>query len=216
MSNNTSQRTRIKICGITNIEDVKAAIEAGADAIGFVFAPRSPRCITLDKAIEIGKVVGPFITTVALYQNPKITEPTLTQWLGDWLQLHGEEDEDFLSQLRRCVIKGFQFDPEQVRRWDNCPHVDALLIDGSSGGKGQSFDHTALAKMRDEIEKPIILAGGLTPENVSDAIRTVHPYAVDVSSGVEESPGRKDPELMHAICRAVREADQELTNQRAS
>jgi phosphoribosylanthranilate isomerase len=201
------QRTRIKICGITSPDAAEAAVEAGADAIGFVFAPNSPRCVDVRQASEIAQAVGPFVTTVAVYQDPSPDDPALQNWLGDWLQMHGDEDETDLSQLRRCIIKGFRFDPEQVRRWNRCTYVDALLIDGPRGGSGEAFDHHALGAMMTEISRPVILAGGLTPENVGEAIRTVRPYAVDVSSGVETEPGVKSAKLIAEFCAAVREAD---------
>ena len=108
---------------------------------------------------------------------------------------------------QRHVVRGFEFTPEAVREWDRCDAVRALLVDGSAGGAGESFDHGALAAMQAEISKPVIVAGGLTPDNVAAAVRNVRPFGVDVSSGVESAPGEKDPSLMEAFCAAVREAD---------
>ena len=128
---------------------------------------------------------------------------------GTWVQLHGEEDEQVVAQFTRTkhVIKGFQFDREQVLRWNADPHVDVLLIDGSAGGEGEAFDHQELADMMPQIEKPIILAGGLNAKNVGQAIKTVHPFYVDVSSAVESTPGVKDTELIREFCDAVAQAD---------
>ena len=123
------------------------------------------------------------------------------------MQLHGRETEEVVARAPRPVIRGFGFDAEEVRRWEACPHVAALLIDGPAAGSGAAFDHHALAALRTELRKPVILAGGLTPENVADAIRVVRPDAVDVSSGVESSPGVKDPERIRAFCAAVRAAE---------
>jgi len=131
-----------------------------------------------------------------------------------WVQLHGDEDEQAVAEFAKTkhVIKGFCFDPEQVKRWNADPHIDVLLIDGSSGGKGDLFDHQQLAEMMPTIEKPIILAGGLNAENVSAAINTVRPFCVDVSSAVESAPGVKDPELIREFCEAVIKADNEVYN----
>ena len=130
---------------------------------------------------------------------------------GAWCQVHGSADDDALAALAavRPVVRGFRFEPAAVRRWDGHAAITALLVDGSAGGAGTPFDHAALADLRGEIRKPVILAGGLTPENVADAVRTVRPYAVDVSTGVESAPGEKAPDLVRAFCAAVRAADRE-------
>src|SRR5262249_34025896 len=107
----------------------------------------------------------------------------------------------------RHIIKGMRFDPVQIRRWDQIPHVNALLIDGPAGGGGEGFDHKPLADLMRTISKPVILAGGLTAATVGEAIRTVQPYGVDVSSGVESSRGVKDATMIREFCAAVREAD---------
>ena len=203
----THVRTRIKICGITSVDLAKAAAVAGADLIGVMFAPRSPRLVDLDTAQAISDSLPPDVTPVAVYQDPKPGDDTLRHWFGNWAQFHGDEDESFLARVPFRVIKGFRFDPEAVRRWDACPAVEVLLIDGAGGGEGESFDHAPLADMMNEISKPVVLAGGLTAENVVEAIHTVQPYGVDVSSGVETSRGVKDPALMRAFCHAVRVAD---------
>ncbi len=202
-------RTRIKICGVTSADIAEAAVEAGADAIGLVFAKNSPRRIDMDDAIEIADAVAPFITVIGLFQLTRADDPLLDEWWGEWVQLHGNEDEALVEQVAQThkVVRGFRFDEEQVRRWNACPYVESLLIDGTSGGGGAGFDHAALAALKHELDKPIILAGGLNAENVGNAIRAVRPFAVDVSSGVESGPGVKDPDLIRAFCNAVREAD---------
>ncbi len=202
------RRTRIKICGITSPEAARAAARAGADAIGLVFAPASPRFLEPDHARRIAECLPPFVTVVRVYDAIPSPDPALAAG-RPWCQLHGAVDAAALGELARTrrIVRGFPFEPGAVDRWDAESAVDALLIDGSPGGEGASFDHAALAAMMDRITKPVILAGGLNPENVGAAIRTVRPFAVDVSSGVESAPGRKDPELVHAFCAAVREAD---------
>lgn len=203
-------RTRIKICGVMDVATAEVASEAGADAVGVMFAEHSPRRITPILAREITEAVSPFITVVGVYQleTPAGSRPDVESFFGTWYQMHGQEDERFIERLRkpgRRIIKGFQFDAEQVRRWDRCDAVDALLIDGSSGGAGSGFDHEQLGEMMQRIKKPVILAGGLTAENVADAIAMVGPYAVDVSSGVESKRGRKDAGKVRAFCDAVRD-----------
>ncbi len=209
----TSRTTRIKICGITSIELASAAIEAGADIIGLmVNVPSSPRNLSIEKAQEIAKALPPQTMAVVVTQNasPQIAG----QFTCTCIQLHGEEDEQAIAEFAKTkhVIKGFRFDPEQVKRFNADPHRDVLLIDGSTGGKGEAFDHEQLAKMMPTIEKPIILAGGLNAENVGKAIDTVRPFCVDVSSAVESAPGVKDPDLIRAFCDAVIKADNEVYN----
>jgi phosphoribosylanthranilate isomerase len=205
-------RTRIKICGITSVELAVTAVEAGADAIGLVFAKKSPRCIDIDTALEIAESLPPFVTPIGLFQLDRADDPALAEWWGEWVQLHGKEDETLVEQVAEShrVIRGFRFSQSEVARWERCEYVHTLLIDGSPGGGGETFDHAALASMRDEIIKPIILAGGLTAQNVGDAIREVRPFAVDVSSGVERERGVKDAKLIEEYCAAVRDADADI------
>jgi len=207
------QRTRIKICGITSVEAARAAVEAGADAIGLVLATGSPRSIDHGLAERIAGSLPPLIAAVRVYRD--VVEEEVCAWPGQWLQVHGDEDEAYLAgirnaEARRSIIRGFHFSADAVRRWAACPHVDALLIDGPRAGSGEAFDHAELAAMMPQIAMPVILAGGLTPENVARAIGIVRPWGVDVSSGVESSPGVKDPSLIAAFCRAVRRADASL------
>ncbi len=206
-------RTRIKICGITSKEAAQAAVDAGADAIGLVAVEASARYVDHHRAEMISSSLPPWIDAVRVFADEPPDE--IATWPGRHLQLHGNEDEQYIDDLRRwcdrsSIIRGFRFNGDAVQRWMDCPSVLALLIDGSAGGEGRAFDHTELAAMMDGIDKPVILAGGLTPENIGEAVQTVHPYAVDVSSGVEASKGVKDPELIFAFCEAVRRADASL------
>ena len=204
-------QTWIKICGITSVELAEIAVQAGADAVGVVFAEKSPRLIDKSLAKQIISVLPDTVTPVGLYQNPPLQDVSGSQgWFLPWLQLHGDEDEAFISRIEgHHIIKGFRFDPDEARRWDECPGVDVLLIDGTSGGGGGAFPHEQLAEMMSEIETPVVLAGGLTPDNVAEAIRIVKPYGVDVSSGVESSRGVKDAGLIREFCDAVRQEDGE-------
>ncbi len=197
--------TLIKICGLRSAEMARAAVEAGADAIGFVIeVPGSPRTLSVGEANAIAATLPPRIITIAVLSDP---DPAVAeQWHGTWLQLHGSEDERTVARFARTrhVIRGFPFDPDSIRRWNDCTDVNTLLIDGSAGGRGEAFHHEELAALMPRISKPVVLAGGLTPDNVADAIRTVHPWAVDVSSGVETDPGVKDEGLIRRFCAAVR------------
>jgi phosphoribosylanthranilate isomerase len=210
MTEAATSRTRIKICGIRDIETAAEAITAGADAIGLVMVEGSPRYVTPARAGEIASILPPFVTSVGLVANlskPKAIR-ALEQANVDWAQVHGDESPAFVESLGVPVIRGFEFSGAAVRTWDAVEAVEALLVDGSAqGGQGETFSWDGLASMLAEITKPIILAGGLTPENVGLAIETIQPWAVDVSSGVETGRGVKSPELIHEFCQAVRAAD---------
>jgi phosphoribosylanthranilate isomerase len=207
------QRTRIKVCGITNETDALIAAECGADALGFVFFKGSPRYIEPEKAWEAASALPPFVQTVGLFVNAKAETIDETRELFpfDITQLHGNEPEPVVRECMPPVIKAVKFDPATIEadlaKWSLVEEVCAVLIDGSSGGEGIAFDWSALAKVRDACEHPIIIAGGLTPENVGEAIRAVRPWAVDVSSGVEREKGVKDAGLIARFCDAVRRAD---------
>ena len=205
-------RTRIKICGVRSVEIALAAVDAGADAIGFMFVKGSARAIDPEEAAEIMWSLPPMITTVGVFMNASVdTFSDIEEACPTHLaQLHGNESE---PTVRACgpAIKAVRYDPTTIRaeleRWDAIEEVDAILVDGSGGGEGVSFEWSGLAAVSEGISTPIVLAGGLTPENVGEAIRAVHPYAVDVSSGVERERGVKDPRLIEAFCEAVRQAD---------
>lgn len=210
-------RTRIKFCGITSEKDAFAAVEAGADAIGFVFEKSSSRYVDPDKAWDYACAVPPFVMKVGLLVNPTLDayDATREAFPFDLGQLHGDEPEETVRECGPDLIKAIRFDEStiesQIARWNPVHQIDALLIDGSAGGKGEAFHWGKLAPHVATCDHPIILAGGLTSENVGEAIRTVRPYAVDVSTGIEDSTGVKSPAKMAAFVEAVRETDASLT-----
>lgn len=197
---------RIKICGITNEEDGLAAAKFGADALGFVFAP-SPRRISVERAREIIKVLPPLVQTVGVFVNedPEKVLSTAAACGLDILQFHGDESAAYCSSFDRRVIKAVRLqsrdDLDKLSKYVNV--VDALLLDtyvpNKLGGTGITFDWKLAVKARRYGR--IILAGGLNPENVAAAISMVKPYAVDASSGLEQSPGAKDHEKMAQFMR---------------
>ena len=201
-------RTRVKICGITRIEDAIAAAQAGADAIGFVFDPKSPRHVHPDQALKIARALPPFITIVGLFVNaaPDTIEGVLSHVPLDLIQFHGNEKPEQCRRYHRSYIKAIHMKPDVDLREMARLYSDAtgLLLDtyvaDVAGGSGQAFDWSRIPS---DIGKSVILAGGLTPENVGDAVRRVHPYAVDVSSGVEQSKGVKDANKISAFIEAV-------------
>jgi phosphoribosylanthranilate isomerase len=215
-------RTRIKICGIKDPDTALAALDAGADAVGLVFVEKSPRSVTLDQAKAITNALPGDAVSVGLF----VDEPgeTMKQFMDEAnltvAQLHGHESIDDLDPLFGVPAwKALPFDEHfqhTASTWDHDPRVEALLVDTPptgelTGGSGISFDWAGLASVKEHLAKPIILAGGLTPDNVGDAIRAVKPYAVDVSSGVESSRGVKDIGLIKAFCEAVRAADDTIS-----
>lgn len=206
-------RTRIKICGITDEDGLFAAADAGADAVGFVFHPKSRRFIEPEEAFELIGLLPPFVASVGLFVDASVDRFSDMEEMcpTDLSQLHGNESEQVVRDCGPKVIKAVKFDPatieKELARWDKIDEVDAILVDGSSGGAGETFDWNALAKVKTTTSKPLIIAGGLTHENVAEAIRIVRPYGVDVSSGVESEPGQKDRTLIAKFCEAVRRAD---------
>ena len=205
-------RTRIKICGVRSAEIARAAVNAGADAVGFMFVRNSVRAIEPEAAAEIMWGLPPMLTTVGVFMNASVDAFTdiEEECPTHYAQLHGNEDE---PTVRQCgpAIKAVRYDPATIRRdlerWDAIDEVDAILVDGGGGGEGVAFDWAGLRAAMEGMATPIILAGGLTPTNVAAAIRAVRPFAVDVSSGVERDRGVKDPALIEAFCDAVRAAD---------
>jgi phosphoribosylanthranilate isomerase len=187
---------KVKICGITNLEDALTAIDAGADALGFVFHPKSPRHVFPEQAAAIIRHLPPFVHTVGLFVNEPLNtvNATVDQCGLDLVQLHGEEDAGYCDLVKRRVIKTFRVKDitslEPMRNY----RVAAFLLDAWSpaahGGTGQTFNWEIAACASQS--NRIILAGGLAPGNVAEAVCKVRPYAVDVSSGVESRPGKKD------------------------
>ena len=200
--------TRVKICGITNLEDALAAAEFGADALGFVFA-ESPRRIDPERAAEIVRSLPPFITSVGLFVNesPDVVGNIVKECRLDALQFHGNESPGYCRQFMIKRIKAFRIGDENGLRVIPHYRVDAYLLDtyveGVPGGTGKCFDWD-LALRAKGFGKPVILAGGLTPHNVAEAVRKVDPYGVDVSTGIEVKPGKKDHKKMKRIIEIVR------------
>ena len=204
-------RTRVKICGITRCEDAQLAVDAGADAIGLVFYEKSPRFVNIELAAEISRVIPAFVSRVALFKDAQqqMIESVLEQVEIDLIQFHGSETADYCEQFNRPYIKaigmkGTEHDADFLITSARSYQSDkAILLDGhapgEAGGTGESFDWTSIAA----VDKPIVLAGGLTPANVKQAIDLVHPFAVDVSSGVESSPGIKDKDKVAAFMKQV-------------
>ena len=200
--------TRIKICGTTNLDDALMAVEAGADALGFIFVPDTPRYLHPDKAAKIIEELPPFITTVGLFVNANQSEiDTIADSCSlDAVQLHGEEPPELCQALNRRVVKAFRVKDETSLANLQDYRVSAYLLDtyvkGAMGGTGKVFDWNLAVKAKNYGR--IILAGGLNPENITLAISRVRPYGVDVSSGVEMRPGLKDPAKIKAFVGAVR------------
>ncbi len=200
--------TRVKICGITRIEDALTAAQAGADAIGFVFDPKSPRHVHPDQALKITRALPPFVTVVGLFVNaaPDTIEGVLTHVPLDLIQFHGNEKPEQCRRYHRSYIKAIHMKPDVDLREMARLYGDAtgLLLDtyvaDAAGGSGQAFDWNRIPR---DLGKPVILAGGLTPENVAEAVRKVRPFAVDVSSGVEQGKGIKDAKKISDFIDAV-------------
>ena len=204
-------RTRIKICGLTRAEDVRAAVEAGADAIGLVFYPPSPRFVPLARAAKLASLIPPFVTTVGLFVNPE--ESFVTEALEcvplQLLQFHGDESEVECARYGRPWIKAARVRPGvDLVEFSACHSSAAgLLLDAfveGYGGGGKVFDWSLIPV---DLGRPLILSGGLDPDNVGEAVRRVRPWAVDVSSGVESGKGIKDAALIAAFIAGVRHAD---------
>lgn len=201
-----SEPTRIKICGIRTAEALEAAVDAGADYLGFVHWAGSPRCISLEDAARLAQALPETTTPVSLFVDESIERMLETPFR--WIQLHGDEDESTCQRLREAghrIIRGFHFSPEAIKRWADCGYVDLLLVDGSkTGGTGESFDHAALTELTPRLQTPLIVAGGLDPENVGGIVQTTRCWGVDVSSGVESERGIKNPDRIRAFCHEVR------------
>ena len=200
---------RSKICGITRMEDALAAVEAGADAIGFVFYAKSPRAVTVQQARAIIAGLPPFVTTVGLFVNASACElnETLDAVPLDLLQFHGDESPEECAGYHRPYIKALRVKAGDDIAASCAAYAGAsgILLDayveGIPGGTGEAFDWSLIPQ---GLSKPIILAGGLCAENVAQAIAQVRPYAVDVSGGVEQGKGIKDSAKIRAFMQAVR------------
>jgi len=204
-------RTRVKICGITRAEDARAAARAGADAIGLVFYPPSPRYLSTERAVEIRDALAPFVQTVALFVNPDAAQvaQVLQRVRPALLQFHGEETPQFCSQFGTPFVKACRVRPgvdalEYLRPFSRAA---AWLFDShvpEYGGVGEAFDRSLAPATQ---ERPVILSGGLSRDNVAEAVRRVRPWGVDVSSGVESAKGIKDAAKIAAFIAEVRNAD---------
>jgi phosphoribosylanthranilate isomerase len=203
--------TRVKICGITELKDACVCVDAGAHALGFVFYRKSPRFVSFQAAARICRELPPFILKVGVFVNEKkrVIDRIAKECCLDILQLHGDESPDFCRKFDRKAVKAFQLrnskDLKQLGKYD----VDAFLLDTFSselrGGTGR-IGNWELALRAKRAGHPMILSGGLTSSNVVEAIQKVQPFAVDVSSGVEKSPGKKDHTKIRSFLRKVREA----------
>lgn len=201
---------RIKICGFTRVEDLQQGVQAGADAIGLVFYPPSPRYVDLPTAQALARAVPPFVAVVGLFVNadPAVVRETLAAVPIHLLQFHGDEDEAYCRQFDRPYMKAARVRPgmDLLQYAAEFPSAQAILLDAfvdGYGGGGKVFDWAAIPA---NMGKPIVLSGGLDADNVADAVRRVQPAAVDVSSGVEAAKGIKDAEKMRAFVAAVRSA----------
>jgi phosphoribosylanthranilate isomerase len=204
-------RTRVKICGITRTADARAAADAGADAIGLVFYPPSPRYLSVERAVEIRDALPPFVQTVALFVNADAAQ--IAQVIGRvhpaMLQFHGDEAAEFCGQFGLPFVKACRIKPgtDVLTYLEPYGRAAAWLVDShvpEFGGVGESFDWSLVPKER---ARPLILSGGLDRGNVGKAIRAVRPWGVDVSSGVESTKGIKDAAKMIAFVSEVRNAD---------
>jgi phosphoribosylanthranilate isomerase len=204
-------RTRIKICGITSIKDAHYACEAGVDAIGLVFYKKSPRNVSIEMAADICNSLPPFVTSVGLFLDaPKeFVDSVLTNVALDLLQFHGSEQANYCESFMRPYIKaigmqGISNEAEFSQLADQYPGAKGFLVDshatGKAGGTGKTFDWENVPR---NYKKPIILAGGLNPENIAEAMQQVDVYGIDLSSGVESHAGIKDPQKIKQLMTEV-------------
>lgn len=198
----------VKICGITREQDACTAVEQGAHAVGFIFWPRSPRFVEPSLVRRIVRTLPPFVTPVGVFVNEsadRINAVAEQAHLGA-VQLHGDESLDLLAAIDRPIIKSVsQLAPDTADRW---PSTVMLLVDADDparrGGTGLKADWHAASRLA--VRRPVLLAGGLTPENVEEAIDTVGPFGIDISSGVESAPGIKSPQRIKSLFEAIRRA----------
>ena len=204
-------RTRVKICGITRCEDAQLVVDAGVDAIGLVFYEKSSRFVSNMRAAEISQIIPAFVSRVALFKDAdeQMVHSVLADVEIDLIQFHGSETGDFCEQFKLPYIKALGMKGTEhdvsflLANVEKFRSAKALLLDGhapgEAGGTGEAFAWESITT----VAKPIVLAGGLTPDNVKQAIDLVHPFAVDVSSGVESSPGIKDKNKVAAFMKQV-------------
>ncbi|NRF70812.1 phosphoribosylanthranilate isomerase [Aquincola sp. S2] len=209
-------RTRIKICGLTREADVDTAVECGADAIGLVLYPKSPRAISLARAAELARRLPPFVTPVCLFVNAiaEDVEAALDAVPNALLQFHGDETPADCERFKRPYLRAARMAPGLALLDFASAHASAagLLLDAhveGYGGGGKAFDWSLVPA---HVPLPVVLSGGLSPANVIDGVMSVRPWAVDVSSGVESAKGLKDAALMRRFCEAVREADARIAD----
>jgi len=208
--------TRIKICGITRVEDLLAAVHSGAHALGLVFYGKSPRHVSLQQAAHLAAATPPFITLVGLFVNPSVAEvrEVLKAVPLDVLQFHGEEEPAFCAQFGRPYLKAIRVKAgvDLVQYAARFSAAQGLLLDafveGTHGGTGASFDWRLIPP---KLQLPVILSGGLNVDNVAEALRQVRPYAVDISSGVEAGKGIKDAAKIAAFINEVNKIDLQLS-----
>jgi phosphoribosylanthranilate isomerase len=213
------QRTRIKICGLTREADLDAAVDAGADAVGFVFYARSPRHVSVERAAELARRLPAFVTPVGLFVNAAPDEiaqavRAIPQLL---LQFHGDEAPGDCDAAQRPYLRAARMasDFDLLNFAAQYPGAQAILLDAhveGYGGGGKVFDWSLIPR---NVPRPVVLSGGLHAENVIDGILQVRPWAVDVSSGVEAAKGIKDPAAIRRFCEAVREADARIATNEA-
>ena len=203
-----NQQVKVKICGMTQLKDAVYAVEQGADAVGFILYKKSPRSVTMKGVKEIISKLPPLVDTVGVFVNETSDRVNkIADYCGlDMVQLHGDESPAFCRKIRRRVIKACRVENLQsIKQLEKYP-VSGFLLDTFSenthGGTGKTFDWN-LALPAKKIG-PVILAGGLTPGNVRQALNRVRPYGVDVCSGVEKSPGIKDPEKVRSFMANIR------------
>jgi len=205
-------RTRVKICGITRAQDAIVAADSGVDALGLVFYAGSSRHIELEAAVEIKQVIPPFVSTVALFKDATVEQINeVTSELDfDLLQFHGSESPEFIQQFHHPYLKAIgMHDPTDLQSTiASYEQSKGFLLDshaaGAAGGTGETFDWDIIPS---ELRQQIILAGGINPHNVAECITRIRPYAIDVSSGVESSPGIKDQGKIEQLMKQIRLSD---------
>jgi phosphoribosylanthranilate isomerase len=202
---------KVKICGLTNVDDALAAVQAGADLLGFVLWEKSPRCVTIETAREIARLLPPATTRVGVFVDATVEQVMFSLRICDFfaLQFHGQESPAYCQQFGVMTIKAFHLRDaaslSAIAGYDTDAFLLDSMVEGQPGGTGETFDWSLAAQAK-KFNKPIFLAGGLTPQNVAAAVQAVQPFGVDVSSGVEASPGKKDHQKMRDFIAAVRAA----------